>query len=75
MSKTSRSIALVVLCPALLWAIPPAVTFTGVVSALDTGSTLLNHPAGVAVDTSGNLYIADTAHNAISTSPIPAITA
>jgi DNA-binding beta-propeller fold protein YncE len=45
--------------------VPPTVTFNGVAVVLDTGSVPLNHPRGVAVDSAGNLYIADTAHNQI----------
>jgi sugar lactone lactonase YvrE len=66
MSKMRCSaVLLLVLCPALLWALPLTVTFNGVVSTLDTGSTALNHPKGVVVDNAGNIYIADTAHNQI----------
>jgi sugar lactone lactonase YvrE len=50
-------------CTPAVWCIPPAVVFNGVAEVLDTGSTALNHPKGVVVDNSGNLYIADTAHN------------
>jgi len=32
---------------------------------LDTGSAALNHPQGVAVDSAGNVFIADTAHHQI----------
>ncbi|HKT89840.1 MAG TPA: hypothetical protein VJQ59_15455, partial [Candidatus Sulfotelmatobacter sp.] len=39
--------------------------FNGVATVLDTGSTTLNHPKGVIVDSLGNVYIADTAHNQI----------
>src|ERR1700726_1495568 len=52
-------------CTPAVWCIPPAVVFNGVAEVLDTGSTALNHPKGVVVDNSGNLYIADTAHNQI----------
>ena len=66
MSKMRCSaVLLLVLCPALLWALPLTVTFNGVASTLDTGSTALNHPKGVVVDNAGNIYIADTAHNQI----------
>jgi sugar lactone lactonase YvrE len=66
MSKTRGCFILFfMLCPALLWAIPPAVTFTGVAAILDTESTTLNHPKGVIVDNAGNVYIADTAHHQI----------
>ena len=66
MSKPIRPFVLfLLLCPAVLWAIPPSVAFNGVATSLNTGTTLLNHPAGVAADPSGNLYIADTAHNQI----------
>lgn len=47
------------------WCIPPSVVFNGVAVVLDTGTTPLNHPKGVIVDTAGNVYIADTAHNQI----------
>ena len=59
------ALLLLVLCPALLGAIPPTVTFNGLASTLDTGSTGLNHPKGVVVDNSANIYIADTAHSQI----------
>ena len=65
MSKTSCFLLFLVLCPALLWALPPAVVFNGVSSILDTGSTALNHPKGVIVDNGGKVYVADTAHNQI----------
>lgn len=48
-----------------LHAIPISVVFNGVITTLDTGSATLNHPAGVAVDSSGRVYIADTSHNQI----------
>ena len=47
------------------WCIPPAVVFNGVAAVMGTGSTTLNHPKGVIVDNSGNVYVADTAHNQI----------
>ena len=47
------------------WCVPPAVVFDGVATIVDTGSAGLNHPRGVILDNSGNLYIADTAHNQI----------
>ena len=48
-----------------VWCIPPSVVFNGVSAQLDTGSTALNHPKGVIVDPSGDVYIADTAHHQI----------
>ena len=47
------------------WCLPPAVVFNGVGTVLDTGSVPLNHPRGVVVDSGGNVYVADTAHNQI----------
>ena len=58
-------ICLFLMCPALLSAIAPRVTFDGVVTALSTGSISLNSPAGVTVDRSGNVYITDTSNNQI----------
>ena len=52
-------------CPPKLWCIPPQVVFNGVATVFDTGSVALNHPKGLVVDNSGNVYIADTAHNQI----------
>jgi sugar lactone lactonase YvrE len=40
-------------------------TFSGVVTTLSTGATSLDTPAGIAVDESGNVYIADTNNNQI----------
>ena len=61
----SAAVLLLVLCPALLWSLPATVVFNGLGSVLDTGSTALNHPKGVVLDNTGNVYIADTAHNQI----------
>ena len=44
---------------------PSITSFSGVVTTLSTGSTSLNSPAGIAVDESGNVYIADTNNNQI----------
>lgn len=52
-------------CTPVVWCIPQGVVFNGVAAVLDTGSEALNHPEGVIVDNSGNVYIADTAHNQI----------
>ncbi len=43
----------------------PTVVFNGVFAPLSTGSVGLNQPAGIAVDSDGNVFIADTAHNQI----------
>ena len=60
------ALALVVLLsPGFLWANNPGVTFAGVVSVLSTGSTSLSGPVGVVVDSSWNVYIADTGNNQI----------
>ena len=53
------------LCPIFLLATAPPVTFPGVVSVLSTGSISLSAPAGLTVDPSGNVYIADTSNNQI----------
>jgi sugar lactone lactonase YvrE len=54
------------LVPVVSWAGPsPGVVFNGVVTTLSTGGISLTNPAGVAVDASGNVYIADTINNQI----------
>lgn len=64
-------LAALVLCalglsqPPLAQAIPPSATFDGAASVLDPGSTPLSNPAGVAFDTFGNTYIADSGNNRI----------
>ena len=55
---------LVLLAPALLWA-GFGTTFKGVVTTLSTGGITLSNPADVAVDSLGNVYIADTINNQI----------
>lgn len=55
--------ALLLLCmihPA--WA---AVTFNGIAAPLSTGSITLSNPSDVAVDPTGNIFIADTSNNQI----------
>src|SRR5215471_7836905 len=52
-------------CIPAVWCLPPSVVFNGVAAVLDTGSTPLNHPKGIIVDNSGNVFIADTAHDQI----------
>lgn len=47
------------------WCLPPSVVFNGVASVLDTSTAPLNHPRGVVVDSAGDVYISDTAHNQI----------
>ena len=52
-------------CTPALWCLPPSVAFNGVAGVLDTGSVPLNHPQGVVIDSTGSIYIADTAHHQI----------
>jgi len=56
---------LCLLCVPAVWCIPPSVVFNGAATVLNTNSMALNHPRGVAVDNTGTIYIADTAHNQI----------
>lgn len=55
---------LVLLVPALLWA-TFGTSFQGVVTVLSTGSIVLNSSNDVALDSLGNIYIADTNNNQI----------
>jgi sugar lactone lactonase YvrE len=59
------SLICLLLSPAFLLATAPPVTFPGVVNVLSTGSISLSAPAGVTVDPSRNVYIADTSNNQI----------
>ena len=60
----SVAVCLLLLCVAQpLWALP--LGFQGIASTLSTGSIVLSQPNGVAVDTAGNIYIADTGNNRI----------
>lgn len=56
-------VCFVLLSASTVWSLPPSVVFNGVAGALDTASAPLNHPKGVFVDNSGNVYIGDTAHH------------
>ena len=47
-----------------MWAIAPS-RFDGVATTLSTGSTTLSLPSAMAVDASGNVYIADTGNSQI----------
>jgi len=55
---------LAVLLPGLLWA-DFTIIFNGVATTLSTGSTSLSGPAAMAVDSAGNVYIADSGNNQI----------
>ena len=55
---------LVLLTPALLWALF-GTSFQGLVTVLPTGGITLNSPNDVIVDSQGNVYIADTHNNQI----------
>ncbi len=59
-------VLVVALGSGLAWA-DGGLTFQGVTQVLSTGSTSLMSPSGIAVDTAGNIYIADTGHNQIVT--------
>jgi sugar lactone lactonase YvrE len=52
------------LCAGPLWA-SFNILFNGVVTVVDTGSVILSNPSDVAVDSSGNVYISDTANSRI----------
>jgi len=60
-----RYAAPVLLLPAVSWAGGTSTAFNGVATVFPTGSVALSGPVGMAVDSRGNVYIADTGGNQV----------